>query len=683
MTRPLSRRFACVLLALLLTAPGWRQSRMAGQAASATKLSTVLADLALVVLADRGTVRPDLQSLSRMPLREDWPASVGDASDMARLRMTDAGEVQVYVLVDEVTDEAVARLAGAGAVVELVDVAARRVQARVPASRLVAIASLPGVTFVRPPSYAMRHAGAFESEGDRILGADLAREDLGVDGSGVRVGVISDGIKGIFATKCRTCAGASDGPIASRDLPDSVGVRDTRGVLLESSGGVTGVSFRADRDLEGLPSPRPFCAFGGAGAEGTALLEIVHDLAPRATLSFGNASTSLEFNAAVNALAAENDVVVDDLGFYGEPANGASVVSRNTAAALNNASYRIRTYVTSAGNGADDHYAGLFADSGVEGSPIVGVGSGRLHLFRPSADTTDVLGLGPQPHDIIVLPKNAQIVIILTWDDPAGRSGNDYNLYLVRDGDRRIAARSVDAQRGDQDPIEVIDFVNRGDAGRFRILIQNAGNRAEPRTLNMFAFAPQCAPAGPARLSPTRPERHNFNTPTRSLSAQSDAGGSPASVISVAAICSASASAASLFASSGVPNASCNDLTHRTVQAYSARGPTLDGRLKPDIAAIDGVAVTGAGGFPSLFFGTSAAAPHVAAIAALALQAAPCLRAGLPASAAAAEARVALRQLLLFNADPIGDVVPNTTFGYGRVNALRTVQSAAATCVPR
>ena len=38
---------------------------------------------------------------------------------------------------------------------------------------------------------------------------------------------------------------------------------------------------------------------------------------------------------------------------------------------------------------------------------------------------------------------------------------------------------------------------------------------------------------------------------------------------------------------------------------------------KPDFTAADGVAVTGAGGFPTPFFGTSAAAPNAAAIAAL------------------------------------------------------------------
>ena len=44
---------------------------------------------------------------------------------------------------------------------------------------------------------------------------------------------------------------------------------------------------------------------------------------------------------------------------------------------------------------------------------------------------------------------------------------------------------------------------------------------------------------------------------------------------------------------------------------------------KPDFTAADGVSVTGVGGFPSPFFGTSAAAPHAAAIAALLKSARP------------------------------------------------------------
>jgi hypothetical protein len=228
-------------------------------------------------------------------------------------------------------------------------------------------------------------------------------------------------------------------------------------------------------------------------------------------------------------------------------------------------------------------------------------------------------------------------------------------------------------QRGAQDPVEVIDFTNRGATGRFHIVVQNVRDAAEPKQLNLFSFQPQCAFDGPGLLRTTRFERHNYNTAARSVSAQSDAGGSPVSVIAVGAICSASATAADRFTT--IPNPSCVDTTNSTVEFFSSQGPTLDGRQKPDVSAIDGVSVTGAGGFPSTFFGTSAAAPHVAAIEALALQAAPCLRESGAAALGAAAARTTLRNLIVNNAVSLNESrEPDNLSGSGRADAGSTIQ---------
>ena len=269
-----------------------RQTQEAPDAAVTARLATVLVDLAGAVPQDRGGARP--AAIGRAVLRDTLPTSVQDALATGSLRMDDAGRVQVYVRLTAIDDDALAAIRSVGAVIEATDPAAARVQVHVPASGLARLAALPRVTFVRPPTYAMRHAGAVTTEGDAILGADIARHDFGVDGTGIRVGVISDGLKGVFATKCDTCDGVANGPIASRDLPDAIGERDGAGVLQQSAGGVTAASYRADGDLEGL-GRREACAFGGAGAEGTALLEVVHDLAPGAALSFANIDTSLEF----------------------------------------------------------------------------------------------------------------------------------------------------------------------------------------------------------------------------------------------------------------------------------------------------------------------------------------------------------------------------------------------------
>ena len=580
------------------------------------------------------------------------------------------------MLVSDVNDDVRAQLEAAGATIEIEDARARRIQARVPVGRLEALSQLPVVNAVRPPTYATHRAGAVTTEGDAILRADRARQQLALDGSGVRVGGALRRRQGPLSTGCTTsCAGAAGGPISTGDLPDATGVRNGAGVLTSSSGGITGRSFQADSDLEGLPPTTPVCGFAGAGAEGTALLEIVHDLAPGAQLSFANADTDMAFNSAVNYLASSNDVVVDDLGFLGLPYDGTSTVSRNTANALNNDQNPIRGYFTSTGNSADEHYLGTYTDSGVDGQTITGITTaGHLHLFQRSGDTTDILGLGAQPYNLISLPTSGEVAIFLTWDDGFGASSNDYNLYLVRQSNGTVVARSTDTQSGTQDPLEFIDFTNSGDADLFRIVVQNVQDRATPKHLNLYSFEPECAQDGPRLLAAGHHERHNYNTASHSVSAQSDSGGSPVSVVSVGAICSASAAASAVFAGSPAPSESCNDRSNSTIQFYSSIGPTIDGRTKPDVSGIDGVLITGAGGFPRTFFGTSAAAPHIAGIAALVLQAAPCLGGSAHGGLAPASARASLRSLIVDNADHLGSSTPNNTFGYGRADALASVE---------
>ncbi len=84
---------------------------------------------------------------------------------------------------------------------------------------------------------------------------------------------------------------------------------------------------------------------------------------------------------------------------------------------------------------------------------------------------------------------------------------------------------------------------------------------------------------------------------------------------------------------------------------------------KPDITAIDNVSVSGAGGFPTRFPGTSAAAPHVAGIAALLQQQTP---GATPAQ---------LRDLLTANSVDLGASGRDDIFGFGRVDALAAFEA--------
>src|SRR5262249_51561218 len=172
----------------------------------------------------------------------------------------------------------------------------------------------------------------------------------------------------------------------------------------------------------------------------------------------------------------------------------------------------------------------------------------------------DVLGLGPQPYNVILLPRGGEVVVFLSWDDPPGGSANNYDLYLINQSTGQVVAASRDGQRGAQDPVEFIDYVSNSATAYYRIVVQNVGNAAQPKHLNLYSFAPECANDGPRLLAAPRHERHNFNTANHSVLAQSDSGGTPVSVVAVGAICSASAISSGFFASA--PNSSCLDLNH-------------------------------------------------------------------------------------------------------------------------
>ena len=622
------------------------------------KLSTPLATLARAVPQDT-TATPQGEQ-ARPPVGFAialLPKSVRDAVHTGMMHLSNDGYVQVYIRVSEISGDNLQALKSAGATLELHESKRNIVQARVPANRLEAIAALSFVKSIRLPEYGFPNVGSVTTEGDAILNADDVRNSFGVDGTGVTVGVISDGIAGIFATGCTTCGSVLGSPLDTGDLPISTGIRNA-GVLTSTSGGLIAQSFRADGDLEAGLAGAP------TGAEGTAMLEIVHDLAPGAQLRFANFATSLEFNQAVDFLADNSDVVIDDIGFFGAPYDGTSSVSANTGTEFNDDTNPIRAYFTAVGNEANKHYQDTFVDSTVDGQPFTGL-PGNLHLFQSPGTNgnADCFGVGSDVVDAIFLfdvstfgGAGSSVDVFLVWNDPFGASGNDYDLFLLRSDTLAVVAQSIDPQDGNDLPVEFLSFSNTTGLDQvFFIVIQNFNNLAAFVEFDMFIRG---APA--LGGSCTNFENNNFNTVFSSVPAQSDSGGTPVSVMSAGAIDAA-------------------DPLNDDIEFFSSNGPTNDGRLKPDGTAIDGVSITGAGGFGTPFFGTSAAAPHGAGIAALLLQSAPCLLDGSVGALADPTARQTLRDLILNNAVDLGAAGSDQVFGFGRIDALASANQTTPT----
>ncbi len=532
------------------------------------------------------------------------------------LRETQPGWLQVYIHVDgEITAGLRTALTNLGVDIEMESGEQGIVQASVPYGVLQALSAVDGVRVVTEPSYGVFNAGTSLTEGDAIMNFDDLRAAQGVDGTGVTVGVISDGIAGLQTA------------VASGDLPATSETRSS-GVLTATSGGVIAQSFRSDGNLEG---------FGSIGAEGTAMLEIVHDIAPGAQLRFANFSTHLEFMAAVDFLASVSDVVVDDIGFFGRQTDGTSDVSTNTSNALNDNSNPIRSYVTSVGNSATRHYEGAFA-AGIDGMSATGF-PGALHAFGPTSNTTDALNLGTQAYSTVRLTSGQAAVVWLVWAEAAGASTADYDLFLQDSGGAIVASSTaINATTGSAAEAVGVAYSGPGSID-LKILIQNYDNVSLSRNLELVVF--------PGTTELPNGTYLNYNTIAGSVGAQSDAGGG---VLSVGAI--------------NASDAGANDIAD-----YSSRGPTGDGRIKPDITAIDGVDVSGAGGFPSTFSGTSAAAPHVAGLSALLLEHQPSLKAGEAGDDPAAD-RTGLRTAILDGAVDLGVAGADNVYGYGRADGL-------------
>lgn len=180
--------------------------------------------------------------------------------------------------------------------------------------------------------------------------------------------------------------------------------------------------------------------------------------------------------------------------------------------------------------------------------------------------------------DEITVTGESQMVIGLRWNDPWGGSANDYDLFLF-DSSLQEVARSENVQDGDDDPQELIVYY-LPPPGVYHVAVSKQLG-ALPRTLELFSYD------------------HDFHywIATSSLVVPSDSPGS----LTVGA----------------------TYWQDDALEEFSSQGPTRDGRIKPDLAAPDGVSVSTEAWRYSGFYGTSASAPHVAGGAALVLEAFP------------------------------------------------------------
>lgn len=479
-----------------------------------------------------------LQSIGRQ-MRRALPSAALRAADLQR----DGSERVLVDLRASVDDAVLGAIEAAGGSVVSEVPAYSAIRAWLPLTAIETLAGRAEVRHIRPADQAVLNK-TNTSEGDIAHRAVTARTSLGFDGSGIKVGVLSDSVDALATVQ------------TSGDLPLDV-------TVLPGQSGTPGSS------------------------EGTAMLEIVHDLAPAAQLYFATAvNGQAQFAANIQALrAAGCSVIVDDVGYFAESVFQDGVIAQAVTAVVNDGAL----YFSSAGNegnkndGTSGVWEGDFVDSGTDLS-ISGTPVGDIHSFGSSTNNR--------------ISSDPPAVISLQWSDPFGASGNDYDLYLLSSDLSTIIAASDSSQDGNDDPIELISSTSRNDLNNRLLIVRYSGSS---RMLNLSTH------------------RGRLETSTEG---QIRGHAAAAEAIAVAAVSAYGASVP--FTSSKLVETFSTDGPRRIF--YTANGvPITPGNLlstggllraKPDLAAADGVATATSGFNP--FFGTSAAAPHAAAIAALA-----------------------------------------------------------------
>src|SRR5262249_49488102 len=195
--------------------------------------------------------------------------------------------------------------------------------------------------------------------------------------------------------------------------------------------------------------------------------------------------------------------------------------------------------------------------------------------------------------------------VTLKWSDPLGGSTNDYDLYVLDPTGANIVAASVNDQSVIRDPIEI---VGAQPAGR-RIVIARFSGEDRYLQLNTNRGRLSIATSGVTYGHSTGAEAFSVAaTPATPPPSPNSSGPFPNPFNS--------SNKVELFSSDGPRRLFFRaDGSPFTPGNFSSTGGIV--RQKPDITAADGVSVTGVGNFGSPFFGTSASAPHAAAIAAL------------------------------------------------------------------
>ncbi|HTM46410.1 MAG TPA: hypothetical protein VL137_15725, partial [Polyangiaceae bacterium] len=358
--------------------------------------------------------------------RRGDPALSSLSSLKSTLKLSEAGMLRVDIK-GTIDDALIAHIKQLGGSVIASVPRFHQVQADMPIDALEILAADKQVHSIMP-ALGMTTRKVDTSEGDVAHRANLARSTYSLNGSGITIGVMSDGV-------------------------DSLAARQASG------------------DLPGSPQLTVLPGRSGSGDEGTAMMEIVYDLAPGAKIIFATAYNT-EAEMAQNILdlrTAGANIIVDDVAYFAEAAfqDGAIAQAVDTVTASG------ALYFSSAGNDgnlADGTASGYEGD--YSGTTIPSV-LNDPQKYGPPQDVHNFGGTSPKADPIT---KDPPVLVTLQWSDPFGASNNDYDLFLLNSALTAVVDASTGSQTGLQDPLEYLDSSVRNDNNRSLVVGRYAGS---------------------------------------------------------------------------------------------------------------------------------------------------------------------------------------------------------------
>lgn len=463
-------------------------------------------------------------------------------------------------------------------------------------------ARLAGVRAVVLEGKPHANVGKVTSEGTVVLKTKLVNK-LGIKGDGITVGVLSDS----FNTAL----------LNVQNPPFTTAAQDVK------TGDLPVVNVLEDFDNNGL----------GGTDEGRAMCQIVYDCAPHCNLAFATAFVSeVDFANNIVALRAQAncDVIADDISYSDDPvfSDGLLATAVNTVATSTSLPGHPAVYCSSAGNEGDNGYVNTYSnltDKFVRGTGNHGnlnlaqvdpaLTAGGWHNWNPNG--------GKEPSTIIIVPGAPSAYnLFLQWDDAFDEAHgltNSFNI-LVFDS------------AGNYHP----ELSGTSDAFSIQEAYQQTGNLVLGTSYQIAIT--RTTKTDP--LAPPAPAAHQLSIQTF-LDGIGNISGKyfHASPLNVRTTYGHAAANGAIDVAAYVYDWTDRKSFKPAIEPFTSPGPVViyfdqnDNRLatpelraKPEVAGVDGVGTTFFGGpYESnqfAFFGTSAAAPHIAGVAALLVQAA-------------------------------------------------------------